>query len=194
MEFARSAGKKWPSPVPEKFNVLFVGAITHGKNIELLVRVFGRLHREDATAKLTIVGDGDHRSNLESLVQELGLNNSINFVGHVSDGIARYFYDATVMVMPGLGGLAVSDALSHGVPVICGVGDGSEMNLIDGSNGRVLSPLDEESLFSTLSELRSNNSLQKKWRENASKIVVEKYNITNYVSVIADCIRKVARK
>ena len=93
------------------------------------------------------------------------------------------------MVMPGLGGLAVSDAFAHGVPVICGIGDGSEADLIDGTNGMILLPLNQTNLLDGLTRLYCDKALQISWRRNAMKLVLDKYNIGNYVDVIEKCVK-----
>lgn len=190
--YVKEAGLPFPSPVPDQFNILFVGAITYNKGVDLLLRVFVRLANESDTARLTLVGDGILRSEMETLAKECGIEERIQFVGHVAKDIAPYFCDASVMVMPGLGGLAVSDALCHGVPVICGIGDGSEVDLVTGENGQILDPLTEETLFKALKTLMESPSMQKSWRDAAPKIIAEKYNIDAYVREIERCVFEVA--
>jgi glycosyltransferase involved in cell wall biosynthesis len=49
-----------------------------------------------------------------------------------------------VFVLPGLGGLAINDAMMCGKPVICGEADGTEKDLIiDGTTGYLLHSQDD---------------------------------------------------
>ncbi len=41
-----------------------------------------------------------------------------------------YFSSADLFVLPGTGGLAVQEAMSHGLPVIMGQGDGTNDDLV----------------------------------------------------------------
>jgi glycosyltransferase involved in cell wall biosynthesis len=190
--YALLQGRSWPSPPPAQFHILFVGALTHNKGVDILLKAFARLVADGHDPRLTIVGDGVLRGEFEALALQLGVQDRTRFAGHVSGDIAQYFLDATVMVLPGLGGLAVSDALCHGVPVICGVGDGSESDLVNGRNGRILDPLNEQTLTEVLRELQSSPALQKEWRDHARDVIVNQYNIHSYVASIEDCIKKVA--
>lgn len=182
----------FPSPVPEQFNILFVGALTRTKNIDMLVRCFAAFAQDKIDARLTIVGDGEFMQELVSLAATLGISTKTEFSGHVHEGIAHYFLNATVMVLPGLGGLAVSDALCHGVPVICGIGDGAEADLVDGSNGQILDPMNIGTLQQTLERLYADRDLQASWRAAAPKVIEGTFNVHTYVAELSRCIHEVA--
>lgn len=184
-------GRGWPVAPPSSFRIIFVGALAENKGVDLLLRAFAKFSFELKEVYLTIVGDGPLRAELEGQARELGISGLVEFAGHQSEEIGKYFLDSTVMVMPGLGGLAVSDSLAHGVPVICGVGDGSEADLIDGSNGRILDPMTEETLVAELKGLKENRKIQEKWRENSIKRIKEEFNIEAYVSEMMKCIEYV---
>jgi glycosyltransferase involved in cell wall biosynthesis len=55
---------------------------------------------------------------------------------------ARIFSQSHLGVMPGRGGLAIQELMGHGIPVVSGIADGTERDLIsDGRNGYVLGKL-----------------------------------------------------
>jgi glycosyltransferase involved in cell wall biosynthesis len=174
-------GLQYPLPVPRKFKVAFIGAMTEGKSVDLLIEAFSRLAKANADAELVLIGDGDDRKRLERMVELLGLGSRIFFSGHRLDSIADLLFDANVVVLPGLGGLAISDAMAHGLPVICHSGDGSELDLIDGTNGRILNVMTPDFLFEELLSLSNDFPRQTQWRANAQRTVVEKYGIGAYV-------------
>lgn len=184
----------YPSPVPTTFSILFVGALAENKNVGLLLRVFAKLRDSCPDVLLTIVGDGPLMGQLTELATELKISNSVNFAGHTSDNIAQYFWQASILVMPGLGGLVISDALCQGVPVICGIGDGCERDLVDGTNGIIIERMTEDSLLLALRELVADPERQAAWRRSAIKIIEENYNIENYVNILEACILDVSTR
>lgn len=168
---------------PPGFHILFVGALEKPKRVDVLLETFARLEQEVVNCYLTIVGKGGESEALESYARELGLRN-VRFTGQVTAGVSEIFLSADVFVMPGLGGLAVSDALVHGLPVICGVGDGSEADLVEsGRNGYWDADLGVEKLYAYLRELADKPQLLQEMKVNASR-TIEKFNTGSYVEGI----------
>lgn len=193
MNFCRDNNLLYPSPLPRVFKVLFVGALAENKGVDVLLRAFSQFTKgvDDPSATLTIVGDGAAREVLQKLAVDLDLTQRVIFAGHVKDGIARYFYDASIFVLPGLGGLAVSDALSHGVPVICGVGDGCEKDLIkEGVNGKIISNLDQATLCRELELLWSNRGYLNDMRIGAQQFLSSGLDVNSYVNKIFEAIKR----
>lgn len=188
--FCRKNGLQMPSEDPLSLNIIYVGALAPGKNVDVLIKAYSRLVREnpEGVGDLLIVGDGPEKKHLESLSEKLGVGDHVVFLGHVSGSLAEPFYRSSVMVMPGLGGLAVSDSLSHGVPVICGVGDGCEKDLINTNNGFILNPFTEKTLFDKLLFLSKNPVERRRLRSGAAEFIEGEYNISSYVERIREAI------
>jgi glycosyltransferase involved in cell wall biosynthesis len=171
-----------------RFNVLFVGAMEKTKRVDILISAFSRLETKYHSAvSLTLVGDGVERKNLQTLSEKLGVKN-VRFVGKTMEGVNKYFLGADVFVLPGLGGLAVSDAMVHGLPVIASIGDGCEKDLLSCGAGIIDEGLDEQSLFEHLDRIYQNPAELSKMRRDAIKTIDSKYNIENYIANIERCI------
>jgi glycosyltransferase involved in cell wall biosynthesis len=100
-------------PLPERF-FLYVGRLTPAKGILKLVDVFSR--RPDCT--LVVVGDGESESTIRA--RRLG---NVHLAGSVPRAeLGNYYARAVALVIPSLCaetfGLAASEALSCGTPVI----------------------------------------------------------------------------
>lgn len=67
--------------------ILAVGRLAHQKNFELLISALALL-RKSHVAKLLILGNGDDRSKLESLVKKLDLEDHVDMPGFVSNPYA----------------------------------------------------------------------------------------------------------
>jgi glycosyltransferase involved in cell wall biosynthesis len=174
--------------------VLFVGALTREKEIHRLVQAFTLIRADLPDARLLIVGDGPDRARLEAAVAELGCVDATIFTGQVIDGVSDYFEVADVLVLPSLGGLAISEALAHGVPVICTQADGCEVDLVrNGETGFRLGSLsDEEAARAIAQHLRDLFSAPDRlhaMQEAARTLIQRELNVHTYVAGIMDAIR-----
>jgi glycosyltransferase involved in cell wall biosynthesis len=77
---------------------------------------------------LTICGEGEsgYVSSLKAMLQELGLDSKVHFLGHIDgEEKSRVFWNSDVTVVPSFTenfGMVVVESLSHGVPVIASRG------------------------------------------------------------------------
>jgi glycosyltransferase involved in cell wall biosynthesis len=118
--------------------VLYVGALIKRKRVDVLIKAFSQIARQDQHTYLVIVGDGSERQCLENVTKDLNLPRVI-FVGSKTTDVYEYLAMCDVVVLPGLGGLAINDAMVCGKPVICSCADGSEKDLIeDGVTGYII--------------------------------------------------------
>lgn len=177
---------QYPSPVPVNNKLVFIGSLSENKNIDLLIKSIKKALEYIPNLSLDIIGDGPLRSSLEDLVIELNLSYEISFKGNQAF-LSPYLYDASLMVLPGLGGLAISDALIHGVPVLCGIGDGCEKDLVT-NNGVILKNITIDSLAGEIVDIFQSSEKLENLRKNAQKFESSNFNINNYVNVIHQAI------
>jgi glycosyltransferase involved in cell wall biosynthesis len=121
---------------------LFVGQIIPRKGLKSLLEaclILKQQGYEDYT--LMIVGDGEQRSELETFVQESGLEEQVSWVGKVPYRfLGAYFQFADVFVFPtyeDIWGMVLTEAMAFGKPVICSKGAGSVEMVAEGENGFV---------------------------------------------------------
>jgi len=99
--------------------ILGVGRLTKVKDYPTLIQAFERI-RAEHPAKLVILGEGEERYSLETLIQELGVGEDISLPGFV-DNPFKYLARASVFVLSSrLEGLpnALIQALAIGTPVV----------------------------------------------------------------------------
>ena len=136
-------------------HVLYVGRLERYKGLYLLLEAL----RGIPDVRLTVVGDGSYRKELERLAEGM----DVRFEGFQRHP-AKYYADADIFVMPSLGpegfGIVTMEAMAHGLPCIISdlsvhreiTGDGTAAMLF--RNGNV------EDLRGKLQELIGNASLR----------------------------------
>jgi glycosyltransferase involved in cell wall biosynthesis len=97
----------------------FVGRLVPSKGTELLLRAAQELRRMGRDFRLKIIGDGPERAKLEALAGELGIGDSVSFLGFLStEEREESLASATAVVMPSLGGevfgLVAAENMSRG--------------------------------------------------------------------------------
>jgi glycosyltransferase involved in cell wall biosynthesis len=116
-----------------------IGVFKQQKRFDVLLQAISKL--SDLNLELHLIGDGPSREVLERQCADLGLQNRVFFHGalYKKEEKAQLLLKSHLGIMPGRGGLAIQELMSHGVPVISGVADGTERDLIrDGCNGYLI--------------------------------------------------------
>jgi colanic acid/amylovoran biosynthesis glycosyltransferase len=111
-----------PSRIVSKHQLVTVGRLSEQKGQLILLHALAVLAREGVPFKLTVVGDGPLRPQLERSIRQLGLERQVELSGWMSNAQVRAtIRDARALVMPSFAeGLPVvlMEALALGRPVI----------------------------------------------------------------------------
>ena len=96
--------------------LLYVGRVTHEKNILILAQAYRALARADT--RLVVVGDGPGRADLEAALRGL----PVTFTGYLAgEALARTYAAADLFVFPSTTetfGQVVQEAMASGLPVV----------------------------------------------------------------------------
>jgi glycosyltransferase involved in cell wall biosynthesis len=110
------------TPQAAQPTVVCVGRIVPHKQIEHAVDAIAEAREVLPDARLLVVGSGWWEDALREYVAERGLQDAVEFRGHVSEDDKHAAYDeAWVLALPSLKegwGLVVGEAAGHGVPTI----------------------------------------------------------------------------
>ena len=166
--------------------ILYVGAILKEKNIELIVDALDILKRKKIS--LVIVGDGPYLKKLQEYC--LGRDN-ILFSGRVIDEVGFYFDAADVFILPGTGGLAINEAMYHGLPIISGYADGSADDLvIHNKNGYRIKEYKSEELSEYISIVLDDNNLRERMGKESKRMITEEYSFENFINIVSSVLNK----
>jgi len=136
---------------------------------------------------LVIVGDGPERSPLEALARTIYPSAEFPGARHGQE-LAAYFAAADLFVLPGTGGLAVQEAMSHGLPVIMGQGDGTNDDLIRPANGWQIPPDDLPALTDALRMALSDPARLRRMGTESYRIVRNEINLETMVGVFMEAV------
>ncbi len=168
--------------------LIFVGALIPAKDLDNLIKAYAEIRSQRDDVALLIVGDGVSMEGLQQLAEELGASD-VHFAGRIIDEVSHYFLAGDIFVLPGLGGLAISEAMCHELPMICTVADGCEEDLVvDGQNGLILPTNDVPALISGISGLLDDPEKIKRMGQASLGIIKNQHNVNTYFQGIMDAI------
>lgn len=148
--------------LPEQF-LLYVGTLEPRKNLDRLVRAFGRLKEQGQPHKLVLAGPwGWSMNGFQQQIKNLGLNKSVQMLGYIPDDDLPGLYSlATVFAFPSLYegfGLPPLEAMACGTPVLSS--RNSSLAEICGDAAFLVDPLNEKSLFDGLQRVLGDEGLR----------------------------------
>lgn len=119
--------------------LLSLSRLSYEKNIQTIIRQFPEVLMSYPNARLVIVGKGPYREELETLVQELGIEEYVRFTGEVAhEEVACYYHAADYFVSASTSetqGLTYAEALASGTQCVVEGNDYLEQLLNDKSLG-----------------------------------------------------------
>ncbi len=154
---------------PKNFSESYIFAFRRldpSKGIDVLIKSFNLIKDIFPKLHLVIAGDGEEKGNLLQLVQKLGLEHRVSFVGTItlSEGIAL-LKGAEFTVVPSIsegGGLVNIEAQAAGCLVIASNVGGIPEYVIDGYSGILFNCGDVNELAEVMKRVLNNKDLKQK--------------------------------
>lgn len=169
--------------------VLFVGRLAVEKNIDVLIRAIAWLaeHRPELDVHAEIVGDGEQRTVLRELVDELGVGDRVHMRGHIDEEALRQAYlKADVFCQPGtaeLQSLVSLEAMSASKPVVLADALALPHLVEDGENGFLFVPGDAQDLGEKLGRVLGASEADRRAMGEASHAKALKHSAEKTVDV-----------
>ena len=103
-----------------RHTLMFIGRLTPGKRIDLLLVLTQRLVAVYPDFRVFIIGDGSERSRFETDARALGLADNVFFLGTINDPVllAPYMKLTDFSIIPGAVGLSLVHSMICGVPFV----------------------------------------------------------------------------
>jgi glycosyltransferase involved in cell wall biosynthesis len=170
--------RKSPVNRRESRIILYVGNLTPPRRADTVIQAMHRVVEIAKDCQLFLVGEGNLRSSLESLTDELDLSSHVHFCGPLPrDQVLAMLPNADVFVHcsnhEGLG-IAIMEAMGAGLPVVASRVGGVPDLVHEGKTGFMLSPDDVEGYADRIISLLKNDQLRKQLGANGRSFA-EKY-------------------
>jgi glycosyltransferase involved in cell wall biosynthesis len=163
--------------------VLQVVRLSRIKRPELLLHAAEILSQQRQDLLFVLIGDGEMRQQLEQMVVERGLQNTVRFIGALYDEsvLSSWYLSASVFVVPTFIGLSAHHAMSYGLPIVTDDSldsQGSEFDIIaDGLNALTYREGDAQCMAEAIDRVTNDKELQNRLAANAIQTVREKHNL-----------------
>lgn len=165
---------------PDRLLIGAIGRLSAEKSFPTIIRVVERLVREGQNVELIIVGEGDQRAPLETLIDQLRLADHVRLLGHRSDLIGLYeAMDVFVLssLREGLPNVLL-EAMAMEVPVIATRIAGIPRLIEHETNGLLVAPEDIEGLTHSLRHLLDDADRRRTLAAAARRTIEERYSFT----------------
>lgn len=160
----------------EKKEIISVGRLEYQKGYDNLILGFKDINKKYPDWKLNIYGDGSLRNQLQTKINNLGLNKVITLCGHTND-IDSKLNKASIYVMSSIFegfGMVLVEAMSHGVPCVAyDCPNGPADIIANGINGYLVEDQNIQALNQALEELIKNPAERKRLGSNAPKSILK---------------------
>ncbi len=169
--------------------LIYVGRLQRRKRLHDLFEAMAQL--PDPLPDLVIVGDGPFR--VQAREYAGFVYPQTIFTGPLfGDELSACLLEADLFVLPGTGGLAVQQAMAHGLPVVVAEGDGTQDDLVTPENGWLVPPGNVAALADTLTDALSSNRRLRDMGRESYRLVQEQLNLETMAAAFVDALKRVA--
>ena len=180
----------------ENKNLIFIGRLTKIKCLEISLLALFLLKQKGVTYNITFIGDGEMKTDLSVLAQEMHMTDNVWFYGECYDEhlLAKLLFNADLCVSPGNVGLTAIHSMSYGTPVITHNNFAYQMPefeaIIEGETGAFFTQNNIESLSVTIAKWFSLSIERQQIRKQCYEVIDTKYNPYIQISIIKKIINK----
>lgn len=176
-------------------SIVQVAHLIKQKHFDVTLRAFARLKKEYPAAQFTVVGQGSEREALEALADELGVSESVHFLGQLpNEAVLAEMSKAQFFCMPSVRegfGIVYLEAMASGCITIGTEGEGIADLIENGKNGFLVPPEDPDAIARViewcLQHPEESESIAQQGRRDALSLTWEK-NAENYVKLFTSLI------
>lgn len=173
--------------MPDRFTVLYTGTLDKNKKPDLVIQLAREMSRQ--AFNFVILGSGEMLSELREEVDRKNLEN-VFIPGRVTDQLALYYRASDVLVIPGRGGIIMSEAMAFGIPVVVHQADGTEYDLVNnGESGFILEHSSVNEFKEKIDWLEKNRTRAELMGKSGRQMVELTFNTQNMINKIIEACR-----
>ena len=166
--------------------IVYVGRLSHVKNVLLLIRAYALFREQNTTYKLLIIGDGEDSDNLKHEVKRKGLSENVLFTGSMINPYP-YIKKASLLVLTSLSesfGNIVVEAMFLNVTVVSTQTAG--VNEINGNTDSIymVSSFQDEGVLSDIMLYAINHPKNPELLQMRANYFDANFIINEYISLL----------
>jgi glycosyltransferase involved in cell wall biosynthesis len=185
--------KFWRPGAPKKKQIIYSGNIGHAQDLEKVILAMGEVSKKH-DVRLVIVGDGDLKGRLVSMVKENNLEDSVVFKDLVPrDEVPELISESSIGVAP----LKDIETLEYAIPtkvfeyMACGIpfvgcSRGEIANIAGQSRAGIIARNDVRAIADALCSLLEDPGLGAEMGKNGRRYVKEHYDRRNIARVLRE--------
>lgn len=168
--------------------ILFIGRISHEKNIDYLIDCFSFVVKKSKNAKLILIGDGPQMQEVRKRVLELNLADNIILQGKMDhEDLIRssIFKESDIFVSASVTEnqpMTVLEAQVNGLPCVVIGERGMKDLIINNYNGYLVQNNDKEKFAEAILNLVNNKTLLKRFHKN-TLLEIKKHDLSNVIDI-----------
>ena len=172
--------------LPDRFTAIYAGAMDRNKRLDVLLEAADG--PDSRSCNFVLLGRGGVLDELKAFAAKRKLTN-VFFPGRVVDELPWYYRASDVLVLPGRGGMVISEAMAYGLPVIVFQADGTESDLVrHGETGILLRRGDAEEIREAIKFLRANPAKSTAWGAKGQSLARHQFNLQNMTGQIVEAV------
>jgi len=184
------------APAGDAFRVLCVGRLVPFKGQALLIEAIASMRRSGVDARLTLIGDGPSRNDLERRAHELGLDDAVTVAGAVGqDEIRAHYAEASAFCLPSFAEgvpVVLMEAMAMRLPVVTTRVMGISELVDDGDSGILIRPGRIDELTAALGRLARDPQLRSRLGSRGREKVVAEFDVRDSGAQLAQLFGRIS--
>lgn len=154
--------------VSKKKRLINVGRLYDQKNQRMLIDAFSKIKERFPEYELAIFGEGPLKDELQSFINEKGLNDSVKLMGKSTEIVKELKASEVFCLSSDYEGMsnAMIEAVCLGLPVVTTDISGAKDVIVNGENGYITNVNDAVGFANAISKILSNEELKKQMERN----------------------------
>ena len=187
-----------PGPARPERDIICVARMDYAKGVDVLLHAWARMMREPAEwrtyliPRLRLVGEGVYMTQMERIVAELGIQDSVEFLGLRTD-VVDLLQQSWGFIMPsrweGMSN-ALLEGMACGLPCVATRVSGNEDAITDGVNGLLVEPEQPAEMARALHRIIEDTDLAQRLGREARATAVRDYQLATIVEQCLELYRR----
>ena len=163
---------------------IYLGYLVPRKNVGQLIEIAKMLKAQRVDFCIDIIGDGESKNSLESMVKEYQLTDQVKFHGFKQkDELPPYFAKTKALLFQtdfDIWGLVLNEAMAAGVPCLSSVNAGASEDLIvNGENGYIVDYQNKAEIVEKINFIIENPEKAKELGKHAGEFIRKNASLSN---------------